>query len=63
MGCLLNSFLANGLFLFPVKTSVNLWWSDIFRGHRKRPVTWNGLIKIYEKFSSLKKSLEFWYTH
>ena len=33
-----NSFRAIGLFLYPLKTSQTLWFSDVFRGYRKRPV-------------------------
>ena len=39
----INSFHATGLFRCPLKTSENLWFSDVFRGYRKRPVAWNGL--------------------
>ena len=28
----LNAFHATGLFRYPLKTSENLWFSDIFRG-------------------------------
>ena len=35
---LLKPFHATGLFLCPLKTSENLWFSDVFRGYRKRPV-------------------------
>ena len=35
---LFNPCLAIGLFLYPQKTSKNLWFSDVFRGYRKRPV-------------------------
>ena len=38
-----NPFHATGVILYPLKTSENLWFSDIFRGYRERPVTWNGL--------------------
>ena len=41
---LLNPFHAIGLFLYLLKTSENLWFSDIFRAYRKRPVAWNGLM-------------------
>ena len=34
----INPFHATGLFLYPLKTSVNLWFSDVFMGSRKRPV-------------------------
>ena len=39
----LNPFHATGLFLHPLKTSENLWFSDVFRGYGKRPATGNGL--------------------
>ena len=39
----INPFHATGLFLFPLKTLENLWFSDVFRGYRKRTVAWNGL--------------------
>ena len=32
----LNPFHATDLFLYPLKTLENLWFSDAFRGHRKR---------------------------
>ena len=35
---LLKPFHATGLFLCPLKTSEHLWFSDVFRGYRKRPV-------------------------
>ena len=35
-------------FYAPLKTSVNLWFSDVFRGYRKRPVAWNGLRNVFE---------------
>ena len=40
----LNPFHATGLFLYPLKISENLWFSYVFRGYRKRPVTWNRLV-------------------
>ena len=39
----INPFYATGLFLYPLKTSENQRFSDVFRGYRKRPVAWNGL--------------------
>ena len=33
-----NPFHATGLILHTLKTSENLWFSDVFRGSRKRPV-------------------------
>ena len=46
----INLFHATGLFLYPLKKWENLWFSDILRRHRKRPVAWNGLIQILEDF-------------
>ena len=34
---------ATGLFRYPLKKSENQRFSDVFRGYRKRPVSWNGL--------------------
>ena len=45
---IINPFHANGLFLYPLKTSESFWFSDIFRGYRKRPVACNRLISIEE---------------
>ena len=39
----INPFHVTGLFGYLLKTSENLWFRDVFRGYRKRPVTWNGL--------------------
>ena len=36
----LNLFYATGLFLYPLKTSENQRFSDVFRGYRKKPVEW-----------------------
>ena len=33
-----NPFHATGLFRYPLKTSENLWFPDVFRGYRKRLV-------------------------
>ena len=32
---LFNLFYATGLFLYPPKTSENIWFSDVFRGYKK----------------------------
>ena len=34
-------------FLYPLKTSEKLWFSDVFRGYRKRSVAWKGLKSIF----------------
>ena len=39
----INLFHATGIFLYPLKTSKNQRFFDIFRGYRKKPVAWNGL--------------------
>ena len=33
--------------LYPLKTSENQRFSDVFRGYRKKPVAWNGLKKRF----------------
>ena len=33
-----NPFHATGLFLYPLEKSEKFWFSDVFRGYRKRPV-------------------------
>ena len=40
---LLNPFLITGPFLYPLKTTRNLWFCYVFRSYRKRPVAWNWL--------------------
>ena len=36
---LINPFHANALFLYPLKRSENLLFSDVFRGYRNRTLT------------------------
>ena len=38
-----NLLHATSLFLYPLKTSENQMFSDVFRGYRKRPVARNRL--------------------
>ena len=38
-----------GLFRYLLKTSENIWLSDVFRGYRKRPVARNGVISKTQK--------------
>ena len=40
-----NSFNDTSLFLYPLKTSENLLFLDVFRGYRKKPLSWNGLMR------------------
>ena len=44
LALLTNPFLATCLLLYPLKTSENQRFFDVFWGHRKRPVSWNGLM-------------------
>ena len=41
-----NSFHATVLFLYPLKLSENLWFSNVFRGHTARLLEWNVLKMI-----------------
>ena len=43
---LLNPFYATDPFWYPLKTSENQTFSDVFRGYQKRSVAWNGLKNI-----------------
>ena len=40
---LFDPFHFTDLFWYPLKTSKNLGFSDVFRGYQKREVAWNGL--------------------
>ena len=46
---IINPFHATDLFWYPLKTSENLCFSDVFRGYQKRSVAWNGL-RYYGNF-------------
>ena len=48
-----NPFHTTGFFWYPLKASENLWFFDVFKRYRNRPVTWNGLINATITFSSL----------
>ena len=39
----ISAFYSVGLFQYPVKILTNQRFSNVFRGYRKRPVTWNEL--------------------
>ena len=47
-----NSFHATGLFWYPLKTE-NQRFSDVFRGHRKRAVPWNGLMSSVDRMKMI----------
>ena len=54
-----NPFHATGLFLYNLKISENLWFSDIFREYRKRPVALNYLyISVAQRCSVIKMFIE-----
>ena len=42
-----NLFNVTGLFWYPLKTSKNLWYSEVFREYRKRTMAWNGLVHCF----------------
>ena len=48
---IINPSHNTGLFRYLLKTSENIWLSDVFRGYRKRPVARNGLIMALEKIT------------
>ena len=50
-----NPFHSASHFLYPLKTSENLWFSNVFRGYRKRPVAWFGLMMIKSNRASLNQ--------
>ena len=54
----LNPFYASDLFWYPLKTSENLLFSDVFRGYQKRSVSWNGLMTVW--LYRCKAKLLFW---
>ena len=61
---LFNPFQATGLFLYPLKTSGNQRFSDVFRGYKKRPVAWNELKSImdfHDLFFKSQSSEQYWY--
>ena len=41
--CPWMTILCHWFFQYSLKNSENLWFSHVFRGHRKRPMPWNGL--------------------
>ena len=44
-----DQFHANGLFLYLLKTSENLWFFNVLRGYRKRPVASFLISAIHQK--------------
>ena len=41
---LVNPFHATGLFQYLLKTTESLWFSDVFRGYRKKQVARNWIV-------------------
>ena len=56
-GMELNLFHATGHFLYSLKASEN-WFSDVFRGYRKRLVAWNGIKR--SGAGNVKKGFKVW---
>ena len=48
----INPFFTSVPFLYPLKTSENLWFSDVFRGCKKGTYWRNGLINFQPLFHS-----------
>ena len=42
----LNPFHINFPFLYPLKTSENVWFSGVLRGYRNETLAWNGLYRL-----------------
>ena len=67
----INPSHATGLFLYLLKTSENLWLSDVLRGYRKKPVTRNRLtisegyfswnLGISETVKTIKIEIDHWH--
>ena len=39
-----HPFHVTGLFLYPLKMLENFWFTDVFKGYKKRPEKRNGFI-------------------
>ena len=55
-----NPFHDTGVFLYPMKTSENQRFSDVFRGYRKRLVAWNRLMYFQKHQMLLCYFLSYW---
>ena len=47
----ITHFSATVLFLYLLKPLENPWFSDVFRGYRKKPLTWNRLTNLFPMHS------------
>lgn len=53
---MLHPFFNTALFLYSLKTSIKIWFFfEVFRGYKKIPLTWNGLIKLQATGPELNK--------
>ena len=52
-----NPLHTTDISLYPLKTSGYLWFSDVFKGYRKRPVASNGLIGLRDEYEKQKAQL------
>ena len=65
---LINQFHVAGLFFYPLKTSENQRFSDVFKGYRKKLMAWNGLrttgkwfiiVAVLINWKSNRKAIDF----
>ena len=54
------TILSGVSFLCPLKTSENLWFSDVFRGYKKGTPGSNGLKNIWDRFVHCVKRAWIW---
>ena len=55
--CAFNLFCATALFSQPLEISEGLWFSDVFRGYKEKPVTCNALRSLFILFLPIILSL------
>ena len=56
----INSLHATDLFPYPLKTSENQWFSEVFKGYRKRPVA-NVAVNVHLLGNSYIALLQCWW--
>ena len=54
----LTHFSSNVLFLFPLKTSENVWFSDVFRGYRNETLGENRLRLTLKRYALISTNTE-----
>ena len=48
---IMNPFPVNNFFLYPLKSTENMWFSDPLRGY-KRGALWHGMEKCFNLFAA-----------